>query len=601
MMSNTTPLLRRLAALSVVAILIAGCDEAGATLPPDATNGPAATRGAVATDAAASSGPDSTFHLGPSLGPDATPTPTSNTGTATAPVVPPSTGIATVYHLQLATDLDSDGNPIGQGTNFPEGTTAIFGLLGWKYIPAGTELKVRLFQDNRFAFEAAHTVVNESSKGGSVGFIFPFVVKSGFPAGAYSVEVDYNGVPDEVVPFTVGTGPGYDAVVGTGSQSGPVPYAKPADVLVVTRASVLRQNIGSRTDEVLAAAARIGDLHDLEADGTTRDTAKATVAETRRLLKAGNYKYLLIIGNDDAVPYVRVDNPLAESEKEDLDGWQLPSDWVATDNFYTDLNGDQYGTPDLPVARIPSSDDADLLLTQLGDIVPPDGGGFALINQERKVQAALVASAMSQLAQIRLQYTPPTSPEKFAANPDASNARYLYVLLHGIGVTTNAWAANTVSWTPVNTSSPLDDEWSLSEANQMDGVQVESNPTSHGVVQIGACYGAWTLDTIQEPTHKTADNNLALHYLKSGTRAYIADTHISYSYRMAPTDIPMGRTGYEYLFWNAIAAGQTPIDAFQTAKVGIAKAIDDLVAAGDIDTANVNLKTLHYMVYLGRP
>jgi hypothetical protein len=426
-------------------------------------------------------------------------------------------------------------------------------------------------------------------------------VKSGFPAGAYSVEVDYNGVPDEVVPFTVGTGPGFDAVVGTGSQTGPVPYANPADVLIVTRASVLRKNLGNRTDEVLAAAASVGDLHDLEADGVTRDTAKLTVAETQRLLKAKPYKYLLIIGNDDTVPFVRVTNPLADSEKADLADWQLPSEWVATDNFYTDLNGDQYGTPDLPVARIPSSDDADLLLTQLGNIVPPDGGGFALINQERKVQAGLVTSAMSKLAQIRLQYTPPTKPEQFAANPDANNARYLYVLLHGIGVTTNAWAANTVTWTPVNTKKRLDDEWALSEGNQMDGVQVESNPTSHGVVQIGACYGAWTLDTIQEPTHKTADNNLALHYLKSGTRAYVADTHISYSYRMAPTDIPMGRTGFEYLFWNAVAAGMTPIDAFQAAKVGIAKAIDELVAAGDVDTANVNLKTLHYMVYLGRP
>ena len=30
-------------------------------------------------------------------------------------------------------------------------------------------------------------------------------------------------------------------------------------------------------------------------------------------------------------------------------------------------------------------------------------------------------------------------------------------------------------------------------------------------------------------------------------------------------------------------------------------AIDALVAEGNIDSAKVNLKTLHYMVYLGRP
>ena len=70
---------------------------------------------------------------------------------------------------------------------------------------------------------------------------------------------------------------------------------------------------------------------------------------------------------------------------------------------------------------------------------------------------------------------------------------------------------------------------------------------------------------------------------------------------MSPDATPSGRTGFEYLFWSAIASGMTPIDAFQAAKVGTAKAIDELVAAGDIDSAKITLKTLHYMVYLGRP
>ena len=109
------------------------------------------------------------------------------------------------------------------------------------------------------------------------------------------------------------------------------------------------------------------------------------------------------------------------------------------------------------------------------------------------------------------------------------------------------------------------------------------------------------MDTKQEPVHKTADNNLALHYLKGGSRAYIADTHLSYSTVMGPNDAPHGRTGFELLFWRGIGQGQAPIDAFQAAKVGIAQAIDVLVQQGDIDAAKVNLKTLNYMVYLGRP
>ncbi|MEI7745877.1 MAG: hypothetical protein WCK58_19240, partial [Chloroflexota bacterium] len=204
-------------------------------------------------------------------------------------------------------------------------------------------------------------------------------------------------------------------------------------------------------------------------------------------------------------------------------------------------------------------------------------------------------------AQVRVQYSPPTTPEQFGNNPDAENARYLYVLLHGIGVATDAWAANTVAWAPGDANAPFDSEWTVYEASQANGVSVEQDPTSHGVVQIGACYGAWTLDTIREPVHKTSDNNLALHYLKSGTRAYVADTHISYTSLMGPTDTPRGRTGFELLFWNSIAAGRTPIDAFQDAKVGIGAAIDTLVSEGNIDQAKITLKTLFYMVYLGRP
>jgi hypothetical protein len=514
----------------------------------------------------------------------------------------PSVGKAILFHLQLASDVDDQGNPIGQATVFPTGTRLVFGLLGWSLVPAGTELRLRLFQGDRFVYETSHVVVNESvADGNNVGFIFPFLIDTGFPDGDYYIEVDYNRAVEEIVPFTVGGGATFDAVLGEGATTGPIPYASPSDVLVVTRSSVLRRTLGARYDAIAAAAARVGDFHDLEADGKTRATADELATEVQRLLKARTYKYLLIIGNDDAVPFFKLENPLADSEEPALKDWQLPSDWVATDNFYTDLDGDTYGVPDLPIARIPSSDDADLIAKQLGENQPPDGGGFALVNQERRAQAAIVLNQVANLGQTRLQYVPPTTADAFGQNVDANNARYLYVLLHGIGVVTDSWAANTVAWFPSNKDKPLDAEWLVAEANQLDGVKVNTNPGSHGVVQIGACYGAWTIDTIQEPVHKTADNNLALHYLKNGTRAYIADTHLSYSTLIGPTDTPRGRTGWEVLFWKNISAGMTPIDAFQQAKVDLAKAIDTLIADGQIDAAKITYKTLHYMVYLGRP
>jgi hypothetical protein len=589
---------RPFALLLALTLAACGSDASAATAGPDATSASARSSlaASLASTAAGAGATSTTATTAAGNGNPGTGTPNA------APELPPSVGQSVLFHLQLATDIDSSGNPLNMGTQFPSGSQTIFGLLGWQYVPAGTELKLRLFQADRFIYETAHTVVHESgSQGNGAGFIYTFHTSKGFPDGAYTVEVDYNGVPDEVVPFTVGGGDLYDAVIGSGTQSGPIPYANPSDVLIVTRESVLRQNLGSRTDEVLNAARRVGDLHDLEADGVTRDTSDATVAETQRLLKTKPYKYLLILGNDDTVPYVHLKNPLADSEAADLADWELPADWVPSDNFYTDLDADKYGTPDLPVARIPSSDDADLLLTQLSDIVPPDGSGFALINQERKSQAGIVLNAIASMTQVQLEYSPPTTGDTFGQSGVSANSRYLYVLLHGIGVATDTWAANTVAWGPTDNNDPLNAEWVVADASQVEGVTVGSNPTSHGVVQIGACYGAWTLDTTQAPQHKTADNDLALHYLKSGTRAYVADTHLSYSVPLGPNDTPSGRTGFELEFWKAIASGMTPIDAFQAAKVATSKAIDELVAAGDIDSAKITLKTLHYMVYLGRP
>ena len=584
--------MRRAPWIALVIVLVLAVNACGGsaatvttTLTPDATSVPVASAGVASTAGAQ-----------PSVG--------GATAASAAPgtnTLPPSTGAAVLFHLQLASDISVDGTPIGESTAFPSGTSLIFGLLGWHYVPQDTELRLRLFQGDRLVTEASHTVLDSgASLDTNVGFVFPFKSSTPFDDGAYTMAVDYNGVEDEIVPFTIGDSPASDPVIGSGSQSGPIPYANPADVLVVTRESVLRAKLGSAAERVFAAASAVGDLHDLEADGVTRSTPAATIAEVHRLLGLRTYRYLLILGNDDAVPFYHFPNPEAKGDAPDLEGSGLPVDWVASDNEYADLDGDQYGVPDLAIARIPSSDDADLLLRQLGENVPPDGGGYVLINQERRSHSGLVLSTMADVVKTRVTYAPPTTPQSFAASIDAAGARYLYVLLHGIGVNTGAWWTNAESWTPDSEGKPLDNEWTLYEADQTEAVDVKDNPTSTGVVQVGACYGAWTIDTVKVPQHKTADNNLALHYLKGGARAFIADTHISYSYAMSPGDTPAGRTGFEYLYWDGIRSGLTPVDAFQQAKVRIADAIDASRNAGEIDTASATFKTLHYMVYLGR-
>lgn len=552
------------------------------------------------------------------------------------PEEPSSLGQAILYHLEFAVDIEyvegGAGLPIGQGDRFPSGVPLVITLLGWDFAPAGTELRLRLYQGERLVFDDTRIVQHEQSS----GVIFPYAPEGGVPDGAYAAQLDYNGVPDEVVTFQVGgieavapdsdvppppggwspppdadaspspsptptasPGPGTVGGGGPTATPAPVPYADPADVLVVTREAVLRDKLGPRTDEVLAAAAQVGDLRDLDADGTVRDTPEAAVPEVRRLLQAGSYRYLLILGNDDAVPYVRVENPLAADEQADLDGWELPADWLASDDPYADLDGDTWGVPDLAVARIPSSEDADLLLTQLGENSPPASGAFALVNQKRRSQAGAVLEVIDDVATLDARFAPPIGPDDLAATT-AGTARYTYILLHGIGVTTDAWLGDLVAWQPWDDQNIILGEWRIEVGGQVNAITVEE-ASSTGVVNVGACYGAWTLDTVQEPQHKTAENNLALRFLRSGTRAFVADTHLSYSVAITPQGPYIGRTGFEVLFWQGIVAGQPPIDAFQSAKVTIAEWIDIAVGEGEVDAALLNVKTLHEMVYLGRP
>lgn len=523
--------------------------------------------------------------------------------------VPGSSGRGALYHLRIGTDVaEGTGSRteaiIQDGTDFPSGTERLLFFQGWAGLPRDTVLRLQVYRGDRLIFDEPHAVVHQYAEddGDNVGFIWTLEEPGGLEDGAYDAVVLTNGVFEEWVPFSIGDdAPPPAAAYGDGVERGPIPYADPDEVLVVTRTAVLRAKLGPFADAVLAAAGRVGDLHDLEADGSTRDTPEAAAAEVHRLLGAGDYRYLLILGNDDTVPFFRVDNPMAEDESADLEDWDLPADWLPSDDPYADLDADEHGIPDLAVARIPSSEDAFLLLTQLGDLTPPDGGAVALVNHERKSHAGLIVGIMADMVRVDLRYAPPTTAEAYAADPQVRSARYLYTLLHGIGVETGAWSVPGQSWERFEGDTGPDAEWVLTAVRNVDAVTVATSPVGHGVVFVGACYGAWTLDTTQEPQHKTAANSLALHYLKGGTRAFIADTHLSYSYSLGGSETPVGRSGFEKLFFTALGDGMTPIDAFQAAKVGIGEAIDDLLQAGRVDRALINLKTLHYMVYLGRP
>lgn len=525
---------------------------------------------------------------------------------------------ASIHEVVFATSIDATtGSPIGIADAFRTATPTIYALVAWDVIEVGTTLDVKLFQGDRLISEKNVVPNHPNPKQTTVdtdgGFAIPFSPDGGFQAGSYAVELDYHDLPEEVASFEVnetGDGaplPGNGSLgpSGTSTDLGPVPYADPAGVLVVTRSSILRQHLGADTDAVLAAAAKVGTVHDLTADlgdNTRPVPAAATIQLVKGLLKAGAYKYLLIIGGDDAVPMGHITLPDSVDYSSEISGEGIPGNYVVSDDPYVNTDGDKLETPDLAVARIPTSDDAQLLLTQLGDNQPKPVGAFSLVNEVRRSLADGPLTVVNAITPVTLYYSPPTVTAQIPQTNEA-NARFIYILLHGDGSKTDTWWGEIQKWTALTAGDPLS-EYTHAEDNYSNGLTVPSAGAPGAIVNVGACFGAYTLDSPLGDTHKTRDNSLALKFLAAGSRTFIADTYISESSNVDPGDTPRARTGFEILLWQAVQGGASPIDAFFSAKSQYATMIKQLYASGDSKDAlagDTNFLALHEMTYLGRP
>jgi hypothetical protein len=512
-----------------------------------------------------------------------------------ATFAPGQCSLTNLSHIQFATAIQPGEAP-ALSDDFPTGTRQILGLLSWACVPEGTALSVQVFRDKELVLTAPEHTVRVASRTDAtaevplVGHVFTLGWNdpSGWPDGDYLVTVAFGGTVDEYASFSVGrtaglTWPGAD-------DTGPIPYKAASDVLILTNTAVLRENLGTAdTERVVQAAKRVGVVFDLADRGVVRGDARAAADAIRPELS--RYRYLLILGNDDAVPFFQLPNPIADEKVYDgiVD--------VASDDPYTDLDADTYGVPDLPTARIPSSDDVDLLLRQLGDQTLPDGHGFVLLNQQRQREGQAIIDAINAGGRkVDVRYAPPVGPTEF--NLQSGSNRYVYALIHGSGRKTDTWWANVQLWTSPQ-GPPDDQEWIVDGTFQDAAIELADNPGSAGLVQVGACYGAYTIPV--GGVAKTAENSLALMYLKSGARAFIADTHLSYSAQQLDDGILRGRTGFEVAFWEAMNKGNAPIDAFFEAKQRIAQATAALYAKGEVSYGQVDEKTIHYMVYLGRP
>jgi hypothetical protein len=505
-----------------------------------------------------------------------------------------------VYHVEFTTGIPESGAPVVTD-DFPVGTPRIYALLDWACVPSGTDFGLTVERDGEPVLPEVHHVVRHARRLDTdksqqfVGAAVPLEWAGGWPAGVYGVRLTFNGAPDQLSAFNVG-GTGVVITYGSGTDTGPIAYKPRDQVLVLTNSAVLRQHLGSDVDAVLAAASNVGTLVDMAAASPVVSTATGAAELIRPYLAGGQYRYLLILGNDDAVPFFQLPNPVTGEEvlNNVVD--------VPSDDPYTDLDRDSLGVPDFATARIPSSDDATLIRTQLGEATPPDARAAAVVNQQRQREGGAVLDALSTGRAVDVAFAPPLTPDVFAGST-AQNARYLYVLLHGGPKDTTYWGANVEQWLPLGgdnppTSDAAAAEWAIDGHWQDKAIALSDQLISHGIVEVGACFGAWTMPI--DGVTKSASNSLALRYLKSGARAFVADTHLSYSSIQKTDGLLRGRTGFEVAFWEAINGGNAPIDAFLIAKQRISESARRLQALGDSDAA-ITEKTIHYMIYLGRP
>jgi Peptidase family C25 len=573
------------------------------TAGPPATGAP--TPGETTSPPASQAAPTPGASEEPGAGPKALGTPYSRI-----------TG-ASIHQVIFAAGIDpSSSSPVGISDVFKTGTPEIDALIAWDVIDVGAPLDVTLFKGNRLVSTTEVVPNNPAKQAPSIdldgGFAVPMRPDGGFDAGHYSVELDYHSLPEQVATFDVndsGDGAPEPGVLGgppggSNPDLGPIPYADPSQVLVVTRSSILRQQMGDDTDAVLAAAAKVGTLHDLntELGNVTRPVpASATIKIVQGLLKAGSYKYLLILGNEDTVPFGHVKLPDSVNYSDEMDPG-IPGDYVVSDDPYANLDGDPLQIPDLAVARIPTSDDAQLMLKQLGENQPAPAGAFSIVNEVRRSMADGPLGVVNDITPVTLYYSPPTLTGQ-VPQTNESRARFIYILLHGSGSVTDTWFGEIQKWTPIDASDPLT-EYVHEENDYTHGLSVADAGDPGAFIDVGACFGAYTLDSVVGDTHKTRDNSLALAFLADGARAFVADTYISESYNVDPGETPVARTGWEILLWQAIQGGATPIDAFFSAKAQYGEQIKALYASGSSDdslTADTNFLALHEMAYLGRP
>lgn len=286
--------------------------------------------------------------------------------------------------------------------------------------------------------------------------------------------------------------------------------------------------------------------------------------------------FVLIIGGDGIIPFFRLPNPTEDPDRE-----------VISDAPFA--GGENWLLPQRAVGRIPDgdSDVPDLLLTLLeGAILAQQKGGTENSGFLQKLRGKKSLGLSAQIWQkaAALVYSPIGSRRGLEVSPPATDVAFLekyqevpalaYFNLHGV--------ENSPYWYG-HQAGESEEQFPIALTPQ----NLAWAPVSSSVVYSEACYGAqfWG---------RKAEESLALSFLKSGARAFVGSTAMSYGSLEPPL------SGADLLgmnLWRGLLRGYPVGEALRRAKLGLVEEMG--TRQGFLD--GEDQKTILSFILLGDP
>ena len=343
-------------------------------------------------------------------------------------------------------------------------------------------------------------------------------------------------------------------------------------LLFVSNRAALARNIGqSETEAALKLIERSGQSY-----VDVADPVNAVDAVRRALVKT--HRAVVVLGGYDVLPAKRLDTLPAEVRDRLGDETETDHDnfIVWSDALYGDADGDDL--PEIPVSRIPDGKSGELVLNALrAPGITTEINRLAILNAKRPFAEDIVALIRGDVAPlISLPYGVDDLVE------GAADVPLLYFMLHGLDSDGTRFLGQ--------------------EPEYPDSFYIDQIPPSgSGVVFTGCCWGALPVRQIasrvapgRTVTPRTADQSIALRYLKAGYTAFVGCTGSHYS---PPGNDDTHGKPMHVAFWEELNEGRYPAEALFAAKIRYLR--DMPHGMDDLWDIAVEHKTLRQFTCLG--